>query len=145
MLALLMSLDEDFEQFFPDCNRLSLMTDHLPVLHVAIERFISNDLMGNKNGTKRLTSDPTACSLNIFLTQNLFCLAKQELIRSESFIPKLGGLHCSVFGVNQHRSNVTCSFRVYQCFILFLGGQVLDVARKLIYQLQIGRIVVSKG
>lgn len=35
MLALLMSLGEDLEQFFPNRNRLALVTDHLPMLYIA--------------------------------------------------------------------------------------------------------------
>lgn len=41
MLALLMGLGEDFEQFFPNRNRLSLMTDHLPMLYAATKYSIS--------------------------------------------------------------------------------------------------------
>jgi hypothetical protein len=41
MLALLMGLGEDFEQLFPNCNRLSLVTDHLPMLYIATEYSIS--------------------------------------------------------------------------------------------------------
>ena len=41
MLALLMGLGEDFEQLFPNCNRLSLVTDHLSMLYVATKHSIS--------------------------------------------------------------------------------------------------------
>jgi hypothetical protein len=72
MLALLMGLGENFEQFFPNCNRLSLVTDHLPMLYISVSIF----LVLSYPGQAIHTSDPTAWSLNIFLTQNLILFSK---------------------------------------------------------------------
>jgi hypothetical protein len=41
VLALLMGLGEDFEQFFANCNRLSLVTDHFLMLYIATNHPVS--------------------------------------------------------------------------------------------------------
>lgn len=81
-------------------------------------------------------------SLNIFLTQNLF---REALADDPSFIvdigsqrgspkskgisiPELCRLHCRVFRFNQDPSNIPCSPCMYQRFVTFLDGQVLDIA-----------------
>lgn len=73
---------------------------------------------------------PTVCSLNIFLTQKLTSLADILWNSNRSSLPELSGLDCSVFWVNQHRTDVLRPSRMYQCLVLFFHRQVIDIANR---------------
>lgn len=71
MLALLMRLSENLEQLFSNRNRFALMTDHLPVLYSSL--WLSIVFLSRLGIPTSDAPIPTACSLNIFFTQNLIC------------------------------------------------------------------------
>lgn len=72
MLTILVCSSKDFEEFFPDCNRLSFMADFLLALHCVSRSFEPAGIL-------------TSASLgslgrraNIFFTQNLQLLARRS-------------------------------------------------------------------
>lgn len=129
MLALLMCLGEDFEQFLSNRNRLALMTDHLPALYTTTPSSASNSQVSEIIELTSGVPAPMACSLNIFLTQNLICLAYCASEETNS-IPKLGRLHRRILWINQDSPDVTGPFSMDQCFVLLLDGKIIDVARR---------------
>jgi hypothetical protein len=93
-------------------------------------------------------------SWNIFFTQNLSrTLACEQLVlktqamakrlfgltecvkcTTGEVLPKLGRFNSGGLLINENSPDIGGSFRVYQCFILLLRRQVLDVAGQAISQ-----------
>ena len=128
MLALLMCLGEDFEQFLSNRNRLALMADHLPALYTTTPSSASNSQVSKITELTSGAPAPMACSLNIFLTQNLICLAYCAPEATNS-IPKLCRLNRRILWINQDSPDVTGPFSMNQCFVLLFDGKIIDVAR----------------
>jgi hypothetical protein len=130
MLALLMCFGEDFEQFLSNRNRLALMTDHLPALYITTPSLASNSQVSEMTELTSGVPASIACSLNIFLTQNLIYLAYCAPKATDP-VPKLSRLHSRILWINQDSPDVTGSFSMNQCLVLLLDGKIIDVARSM--------------